>query len=107
MKIPPHREGGAKKPTLDEIKGLERALNKTYARLRERARAEWLRHQGEKIDPADAKVSVRITAESKPVPLSAKSETASRRLLPKPRKRRRKLILAKAGRPRVRRGTSA
>jgi hypothetical protein len=50
MKIPP-RHAGAKRPTPDEIKGLERALDKAYARLRERARAEWLRHHGRKPDP--------------------------------------------------------
>src|SRR5262249_3844956 len=85
MKIPP-RHAGAKRPTSDEIKGLERALNKTYARLREQARAEWLRHHGGKPDAADAKVSVRITAESKPAPpVRPKNETAPRKLLPKPR----------------------
>jgi hypothetical protein len=59
-----HHLAGANRPTQDEIKGLERALNKAYSRLRERARAEWLGHQGGKEDPADARVSVRITAGS-------------------------------------------
>ena len=100
MKIPP-RHAGAKRPTPDEVKGLERALDKAYARLRERARAEWLRHHGGKPDPADTRVRVRITAESKPpLPAQPKSKAAPRRLLPKPRKPRRKLPRAKARRPR-------
>lgn len=99
MQIPPRR-AGAKRPTQDEVKGLERALNKAYSRLRERARAEWLRHHGGKADPADARVSVRITAGSKPPPPAApKGKSATRRLLPKPRKRRGKLVRTKARRP--------
>ena len=96
MKIPP-RKAGPKRPTADEIKGLERALDKAYARLRERARTEWLRHHGGKADPADARVSVRVTTSTKlgsEVPAPAKPTT--RLLLRKPRKPRRKIPRAKA-----------
>lgn len=42
-----------------EAQGLRRALDRVYARIRERARAEWeLHHSGS--DPADACVRVRI-----------------------------------------------
>ena len=64
MQIPPNG-ASAGRPTQEEIKGLERALNSAYSRLRKRAQAEWLRHQNGKADPADATVSVRITAVSK------------------------------------------
>jgi len=67
MQIPPNG-ASAGRPTQEEIKGLERALNSAYSRLRERAQAEWLRHQNGKADPADATVSVRITAVSKSPP---------------------------------------
>lgn len=81
------------------MKGLERALGKAYARLRERARAEWLRHQAGKPDPADARVSVHITAEIKSLPpVEPKTKVAARRLVPKPHKPRRKLPRAKGRR---------
>jgi hypothetical protein len=98
MKIPP-RHAGASRPTPDEIKGLERALDKAYARLRARAGAEWLRQHGGKPDPADARVSVHITAEIKSLPAAKpKRKIPSRRLVPRPRKPRRKLPRAKARR---------
>lgn len=46
----------------NEMRGLNRALDEAYARLRERARAEWLRHYGGKKEPADARVSVTVRA---------------------------------------------
>jgi len=83
MKIPPP-DVGAKQPTPDEIKGFERALDKAYTRLRERAWTEWLRHHGGKPDPADARVNVRITAGSKPPPAAQPKRNPSRAgLLPK------------------------
>ena len=45
---------------VDEVAGLEQALDKSYSRLRERARAAWERHHAGK-DPSDACISVRIT----------------------------------------------
>ena len=99
MQILPH-PAGARRPTQEEIKRLERTLNEAYSRLRERARAEWLRYHGGKADPADARVSVRITAGSKPSPpAESKSKRAARRLLPKPRNRRGKLARTQARRP--------
>ncbi len=44
------------------MRGLNRALDEAYARLREGARTEWLRHYGGKKEPADARVSVTVTA---------------------------------------------
>lgn len=60
MKNPPRRAGKKQTPS-EEITGLESALAKAYARLRERARAAWERQQAGKKDPAAACVSVRIT----------------------------------------------
>jgi len=43
-----------------EAQGLRRALDRVYARVRERARAEWeLHHSGR--EPSDACVSVRVS----------------------------------------------
>ena len=42
-----------------EVQGLQWALDKSYAQLRERARAEWQRRCGGR-DPSDACVCVRI-----------------------------------------------
>jgi len=45
--------------TANEIQGLQRALDKSYAQLRERAEAEWQRRCAGR-DPSDACVCVRI-----------------------------------------------
>ena len=45
--------------TASEVQGLERALDKSYAQLRERAQAEWRRRCAGR-DPSDACVCVRI-----------------------------------------------
>jgi len=42
-----------------EVEGLQRALDKSYAQLRERAQAEWQRRCAGR-DPSDACVCVRI-----------------------------------------------
>jgi len=42
-----------------EVQGLQRALDKSYAQLRERAQAEWQRRCADR-DPSDACVCVRI-----------------------------------------------
>jgi len=97
MQIPPDG-ASAGRPTQEEIKGLERALNSAYSRLRERAQAEWLRHQNGKADPADATVSVRITAVSKPPPAAEpKKRSATRRLLPAARASRQTRLHQRAG----------
>ena len=44
----------------DEVAGLRRALDKSYSRLRERARVAWERHHAGE-DPADSSVSVQVT----------------------------------------------
>jgi hypothetical protein len=83
----------------DEIKGLRRALDKTYARLRERALAEWKREHSAN-DPADACVTVRITPAARPKPeLPAPKKPAPRSLVPKPRKTRNKISRSKGRRP--------
>lgn len=51
----------------DEIAGLERALDKSYARMRERARAAWERHHAGN-DPADACVTVRVASAAEATP---------------------------------------
>lgn len=96
MKIPPHR-AGKKQTRSEEITGLESALAKAYARLRERARAAWERHQEGKKDPADASVSVRVTG-TKPSTASSilTLQPAPPRLeVRKPRKPRRKIARTK------------
>lgn len=91
MKRPP-RHAGKKRSPSEEITGLETALQKAYARLRERARAAWERYRAGKIDPADASVSVRINATIKrPVASLPKPKPATRLLLKKPPKPRRKI----------------
>jgi len=100
MKTPRHRAGKKLTPS-EEITGLESALAKAYARLRERARAAWERHQAGKKDPAAACVSVRITGTStasdapvltlKPAPrLVARKARKPRRENPATKARRRK-----------------
>jgi len=42
-----------------EVQGLQRALDKSYTQLRERAQAEWQRRCADR-DPSDACVCVRI-----------------------------------------------
>lgn len=85
--------------TEEEIKGLRRALDKTYARLRERALAEWKREHSAN-DPADACVTVRITRAARTKPeLPAPKKPAPRSLVPKPRKRRNKISRSKGRRP--------
>ncbi|MGI8891804.1 MAG: hypothetical protein ACR2G0_13615 [Chthoniobacterales bacterium] len=49
----------------DEVRGLQQALDLSYARLRERARREWQRCTGG-IDPSDACVRVRIHETARP-----------------------------------------
>lgn len=93
------RNRPAVRPSEDEIKGLARALDKTYARLRERALADWKRHHSAK-DPADACVSVRITPAAKVKPeLLASQKPVPRSLVAKPRKRRNKIPRTKVRRP--------
>jgi hypothetical protein len=80
------------RPSEEEIKGLERALDKTYARLRERALAEWKRHH-KANDPADACVTVRITPASQTKSeLPGPKHAVPRSLLAKPRKERNKIL---------------
>jgi hypothetical protein len=93
------RNRPAIRPSQDEIKGLEHALDKTYARLRERALADWKRHHRAN-DPADACVSVRITPAAKVNPeLPARQKPAPRSLVAKPRKQRTKIPRTKGRRP--------
>ncbi|HET7511979.1 MAG TPA: hypothetical protein VFJ88_04380 [Chthoniobacterales bacterium] len=54
------RKGG-KRATHAELRALEQELDRVYARMRARALYEWSLRQGERTDPADAKVSVHIT----------------------------------------------
>ena len=73
-----------KRTARGELKVLELELDKLYARMRERALDEWSLQRGKEEDPADARVSVRITAINKPVPQSvAKKKPADRLLLPR------------------------
>jgi hypothetical protein len=62
---------------IEMIEGLERALDRSWARLRDKARTAW-ESQVAKPDPSDACVSVRIGTDgnSQPLPGSA--------FLPKP-----------------------
>jgi hypothetical protein len=93
MKIPPHRAGKKQTPA-EEITGLESALAKAYARLRERARVAWERQQAGKKDLAAASVSVRITgtkSTSSPPILTLKPASPPPLRVRKPRKPRRKI----------------
>ena len=56
--------------TANEVRGLQRALDKTYAQLRERAQAEWQRRCADR-DPSDACVCVRIGQDGRPHALSS------------------------------------
>lgn len=101
MKIPPHR-AGKKQTSSEEITGLESALARAYARLRERARVAWERQQAGKKDPAAACVSVRITGTKStssppiltlkpaPPPLRVRKARKPRRKIPRARGRHRK-----------------
>jgi hypothetical protein len=95
MKTPPHQAGKKQTPS-EEITGLESALARAYARLRERARAAWERQQAGTKDPAAACVSVRITgtkaSSSQPI-LTLKPAPTLR--VRKPRKPRRNIPRAK------------
>ncbi|HEY2711523.1 MAG TPA: hypothetical protein VGI60_03340 [Chthoniobacterales bacterium] len=62
------RESGTNQSVADEISGLERALDRAYTRLRERACGDWERYQGSKSDPANAVVTVRVAATDTPPP---------------------------------------
>ena len=73
---------------VDEVAGLERALDKSYARMRERARAAWERHHAGK-DPSDACVSVRVA----PAADAARKSTSPRKSPPR-------LLVAKSRQPR-------
>jgi hypothetical protein len=53
------RKLGESKHAASEVQGLQWALDKSYAQLRERAQAEWQRRCADR-DPSDACVSVRI-----------------------------------------------
>ncbi|HXA09738.1 MAG TPA: hypothetical protein VNW28_07125 [Chthoniobacterales bacterium] len=53
------RRSSGNKNTADEVEGLRRVLDQSYAQLRERARAEWQRKHSD-LDPSDACVRVCI-----------------------------------------------
>jgi hypothetical protein len=61
---------------VDEVAGLDRALDKTYIRMRERARAAWEHHHAGE-DPSDACVSVRIAPAADASATSARKKTAA------------------------------
>lgn len=73
----------------EEAQGLERALDKSYSRIRERAREAWERHHAGK-DPSEACVSVRVSA-----PADAPSGSTC------PRKRPPRLLVRKTPRRKV------
>lgn len=50
-----------------EVQGLRRALDRSYAQMRERALAEWQRRRPAN-DPSDACVTVRIRGTVRPQP---------------------------------------
>ena len=84
-------KAGEKKPHV-ELRALEQELDRAYARMRERARYEWSLRQSQKNDPADATVSVRVSAASAPPPEpAAKTKQAPHLLLAKGAKARRKI----------------
>jgi hypothetical protein len=97
MKVLP-RNRATRGPSEDGIEGFEQALDKTYARLRERALAAWKRdHPGE--DPADARVTVRIRPAPKAHPeLASPKKRAPRALVAKRRKPRGKIPRTKVRR---------
>jgi hypothetical protein len=84
---PVARKSDATEKPVDEVAGLERALDKSYTRMRERAKAAWARHDAGK-DPSDACVSVRVT------PAAESSGSAS------PRKSPPRLLVTKLRQPR-------
>ena len=53
------RRSSEKENASDEVLGLQRALDKSYAELREQARAQWQRKHSSP-DPSDACVRVQI-----------------------------------------------
>jgi hypothetical protein len=53
------RRLGESEHAASEVQGLQWALDKSYAQLRERAQAEWQRRCADR-DPSDACVCVRI-----------------------------------------------
>lgn len=53
------RQRSGKESISDEMQGFQSALDKSYARFREAARAEWQRRQAG-TDPSDACVHVHI-----------------------------------------------
>ncbi len=53
------RRSGGNKNTADEVEGLRRVLDQSYAELRERARVKWQDKHSDP-DPSDACVRVRI-----------------------------------------------
>jgi hypothetical protein len=83
-----------KRATHAELRALEQELDRVYARMRARALYEWSLRQGRQKDPADAKVSVRITTgHAAPPPRPPKPKAVVRRpllLKPKQGKSRRK-----------------
>jgi len=92
------RKAGTGPSVADEIAELERALDRAYTRLRERARATWEQYQGSESDSANAIVHVRVTATDTARP-SASSERKPRLLVRKCRKPRSKIPPAKRRRP--------
>ena len=87
---PVARKGDPAEEPIDEVAGLERALDKSYARMRERARAAWERHHAGK-DPSDACVSVRVTPGTEPANSTPPRKSPLRSFVPKPRRARRKV----------------
>jgi len=84
-------KAGKRKPHA-ELRALEEELDRVYARMRERARYEWSLRQNREKDPADAQVSVRVSAGSTPpTPPPAKGKPGPPLLLPKRSKPRRKV----------------
>jgi hypothetical protein len=94
------RRKSPKRSARAELEALERELDRIYVRIRERARYEWALRQGREKDPSDARVSVRVTATSKPAADSPRRRKPRQRLLlPKRAKPRRKV--SRTGRRRL------
>jgi hypothetical protein len=91
-----HRNKAGKETSQAELRALEQELDLIYAQMRERAHYEWSLRQGKEKDPADASVSVRVTAASElpEQPPPAEHKPAPRLLLPKHSKPRRRITPA-------------
>src|SRR5450432_751343 len=70
---------------VDEVAGLQRALDKSYTRIRERAQAAWERLNAGK-DPSDACVSVRVTPATESADSTSSRKSSPRSLVSKPRR---------------------